>query len=1334
MGDGVAWAALSIDARNGPPIRPIVFIHGFTGNVQSLEQFEENATVAGIPSAIFDMDRGIHPFSWDTVLLQVAITNARKAFGVDKVDIVAHSKGGVTSRLAIQTFQKDVADHVAHLFTLSSPHHGHLLTRIIPLNNCNLLKDLSDQWNLCLQAADEQRENMMRLRNFDGCESDSFDLSTRTWHWEGCRPKFKRQSTISYISMVGGPTDVGATATYPWDSLAWINNQQPFPTEKSVDAEFSAYGHSGIASARDVYDCIISFIEPRFPGAGCTGHETNSTSGSASRSAVSVAAQAPSPAPIWMSGLEAYRTILSTSGSLAATSIQTVTTSVESTSLSVLSVISTEPLDFTLIDPSGQIISPNVVANDPDITYIAQPDAGFGSGWLYQYQIRNPTVGTWQSVLQTTNAAYFGVLNVVDSPVQLHVNPDHLMYRPGDLITVEALLADDTTLLSGNLITGTLELPDSTPVALDFYDDGTHGDVAAADGRYAAQTTAANVTGYATITVNAIHGDVSRIATETIAIAAQSAQFRSAASETATDEDGDHLYDSLNLTISMTTVISGHFGITGDLVDAGGQPVASASASTRMVGVGPLNPGDHAALLAFDGETIRKSGLSGPYTLTDLRITDETTGTFEVDLATNVYTTTTYQPSQFEGPQLTLLGGTEAPIDTDGDTLANQLNVQLDLNIIFPGEYAWSGRLLDGQGAQIGWANGAGQLDNQTPLTLSFDGQDIRNHGQNGPYVVSDVAIYQTDGGNAAASFGTAYTTAAYDRLTFDVNACIDMHEPDNTDAQSQSFALGETQTHAFCMYDDQDWVTFTADAGVPYRIETLNPASGVDTVLELYTGDGQTLLQSNDNGNADLTSRITFMPSISGAYLVKAHPKEPAGDPSFTYDVRIGPLPLPTLTVDSAAAATNENGGTVAVTARLSATFAYTVTVDYATNDETATVDTDYTATPGTLTFAPGETSKTVLVPILEDVLGESDETFGFSLSSPDNAILGEPAHTTITVLANDTVSFSTASYSAQENAGMATVTVKLNAPSSQPVKVHYATSDGTATAGDDYTATSGILTFAPGRTSRTFKIPITDDTTSEVAETILLSLSNPSNAAIGALESATLTIKANDTLVFSASSANVQEATDAITMTVKLNAPAGHPVMVDYMTIDGTATAGSDYTPISGTLTFAPGEIKKTVTISILDDPLGEPNETFGLSLSSPTNAALGTPANATITIKANDTLTLSASTYRVSEYDGIATITVKLNAPSSQPVTVEYATNDGTAIAEDDYTATSGTLTFSPGETRQTFTIPIYYDFVHERNETVQLVVRNPSNAGLGTPATATLTITNASGGGT
>jgi thermitase len=328
-----------------------------------------------------------------------------------------------------------------------------------------------------------------------------------------------------------------------------------------------------------------------------------------------------------------------------------------------------------------------------------------------------------------------------------------------------------------------------------------------------------------------------------------------------------------------------------------------------------------------------------------------------------------------------------------------------------------------------------------------------------------------------------------------------------------------------------------------------------------------------------------------------------------------------------------------------------------------------------------------------------------------------------------NPTLRLSAASYQVAENAGAAVVTLTLSAPSARQATVNYATSNGTATAGSDYTAKSGTLTFNPGETSKTLSVSITNDTRDEPDETFTLSLSNLVNVEPGTPTAATITIADDDlppSVAFGGSTASVHENAGSAAITVRLSAASGYPVTVAYATGSGTATAGSDYTATSGTLTFNPGETSKTFSIPILEDTLGEANETVPLSLSAPSNATLGTPNTTTLTINANDTLTFSGASYSVNESAAGATITVRLNAPSSVAVTVNYTTSGGSATAGSDYTATSGTLTFNPGETSKTFSIPIVNDTADEPNETVVLVLSGPSNAALGTPGSATLTI--------
>ncbi|HEX4608391.1 MAG TPA: Calx-beta domain-containing protein [Urbifossiella sp.] len=181
---------------------------------------------------------------------------------------------------------------------------------------------------------------------------------------------------------------------------------------------------------------------------------------------------------------------------------------------------------------------------------------------------------------------------------------------------------------------------------------------------------------------------------------------------------------------------------------------------------------------------------------------------------------------------------------------------------------------------------------------------------------------------------------------------------------------------------------------------------------------------------------------------------------------------------------------------------------------------------------------------------------------------------------------------------------------------------------------------------------------------------------------------------------------------MTVTLSQASAQTVTVHYQTADGTATAWSDYTPASGTLTFAPGQTAASFSVPIIDDGLIESDETVGLSLSMPSGAVLGAPAAATLTIHDNDALppsvAFASTAYSVPEPAGSAVVTVTLSAAATQTVTVAYWTFPGTATAGADYTPVSGTLTFAPGQTAAVFTVPIIDDTLVEGDETVQLVL--------------------------
>jgi hypothetical protein len=430
------------------------------------------------------------------------------------------------------------------------------------------------------------------------------------------------------------------------------------------------------------------------------------------------------------------------------------------------------------------------------------------------------------------------------------------------------------------------------------------------------------------------------------------------------------------------------------------------------------------------------------------------------------------------------------------------------------------------------------------------------------------------------------------------------------------------------------------------------------------------------------------------------------------------------------------EAGGSATITVTLNAPSAETRTVSYSTQDDTAAAGPDYTASAGTLTFAPGEISKTFSVPILDNRLDQPDRGVVLRLRGGSGVAIGEQASATLVIRDDDpapAVGFTSQSFTVRESGGGVEIALALDAPSGQSITVEYATKDGTSRAGRDYTASAGTLTFAPGEISKTFSVPILDNRLDEGNGTLGLQLSNPSNAAPG-LTVATLTIEDDDpppTVALSAPAFFFSEADGAVTIDVVLSARSGREVSVAYATANGSAVAGGDYAGTSGQLVFARGETRKSIRIPINDDQLNEPTDVFNIGLSAPRNAVIGNPAGATLTIRDDDPLTTVAFTapaLNVAENGRNATVTVALGRISGQAVTVQYTTRNGTAVAGKDYRATSGTLTFRPGESRKRVAVPILNDNVINGDRAFQVVLRSPGNATLAQPAVVALTIKN------
>jgi hypothetical protein len=241
-----------------------------------------------------------------------------------------------------------------------------------------------------------------------------------------------------------------------------------------------------------------------------------------------------------------------------------------------------------------------------------------------------------------------------------------------------------------------------------------------------------------------------------------------------------------------------------------------------------------------------------------------------------------------------------------------------------------------------------------------------------------------------------------------------------------------------------------------------------------------------------------------------------------------------------------------------------------------------------------------------------------------------------------------------------------------------------------------------------------LVDDAVQEGTEVFTMDLSSPSANATIARSSATATIIDNDapsgTPQVSISDLVVDEAAGTANFVITLDRPSTGVVSINYATQDGApvtgadaAHAGSDYVAASGTLKFGAGETAKTVKVGLINDTLNEGAEAFSLALSGLVGATALNPVG-TAVIGANDEPVVSKASISiddvvVGEQDGFADFVIRLDAPTSAPVTVNYSTGNstafGTPFANPDYVSSSGALTFAAGETVKTVRVQLVDD---------------------------------------
>ena len=723
---------------------------------------------------------------------------------------------------------------------------------------------------------------------------------------------------------------------------------------------------------------------------------------------------------------------------------------------------------------------------------------------------------------------------------------------------------------------------------------------------------------------------------------------------------------------------------------------------------------------------------------------------------------------------------------TSGQSSAETFTVRITADTTDEADETFTVTLSDASNASISDSTGVVTItDDDAAPSLSIGDVSVAENVAGGKAKFT-VALSESSGrqvtveydtSNGTATSGSDYTSASgtltftvgdlstLPRRTVEVSVTNDsLDEPDETftvTLSSASNASISDSTATGTITNDDNPSLSVGDVSVAENVTggkatvtvSLSRATNEEVTVEYATSNG-TATAGSDYTSASGTLTFTSGQSSAETFTVAiTTDTTDEADETFTVtlsevsdsatiDDGTGVVTItnddnPSLSVGDVSVAESVTGGKATVTVSINRATNEEVTVEYATSNGTATAGSDYTSASGTLTFTSGQSSaETFTVAITTDTTDEADETFTVTLSEVSDSATIDDGTGVVTITNDDNPSLSVGDVSVAENVtgGKATVTVSLSRATNEEVTVEYATSNGTATAGSDYTSASGTLTFTSGQSSaETFTVAITTDTTDEADETFTVTLSDVSDSATISDGTGVVTITDDDAAPgLSIGDVSVSEDVSAgeAVFTVSLSAASGRQVTVEYATSNGTATAGSDYTSASGTLTFAAGDTSKTVEVSVTNDSVDEADEMFTVTLSSAVNVTIS-DSTATGTITNDDNPSLSVGDVSVAENvtGGKATVTVSLSRATNEEVTVEYATSNGTATAGSDYTSESGTLTFTSGQSSaETFTVAITTDTTDEADETFTVTLSEVSDSATIDDGTGVVTITN------
>ncbi|MBK8903102.1 MAG: alpha/beta hydrolase [Anaerolineaceae bacterium] len=795
----VDWANLSFEAA-----RPILFVHGKGGSPDSSEpcnstnlsggctywdaydgeyffNFRGKISSAGFLTAITENFLwGEDSIAENAKRLESIVQDLKDRYGVERINLVGHSKGGLDSRGYVSNSSLNDDDDIAVLITLASPHHGSYLADLgtklpafalgwIGYKDTPALNNVSEEYmdhtfNPNHPANEHVQYYSVGVRAGQG--SFPFE-SLPFWQINAVPESSQRASAywvwnfLLYFGKYNGHNDYLVTVpSTEWSGIPGHNNAN------SQHIKGYQLNHHSVRAAMqkagEENDDIVSLVKSLLGVNSTQSFQVQQQSFGFASQEQALALDTTSPANSALSSITG--TISESATITGAIGIDGQTTA------SIALFWQDGELDLDLVDPNGNVITPTT--QDPDI-YYAEDRSNSSTGdyfitaKLAVYTINTPLSGEWQARIIANGALPSGQTNWVllttqDSSVVTSLTTETSWVPLNSEVNVFAEVSEDDAPLTGADVEVTVIAPSEATNTISLYDDGSNGDATAGDGTYTNSFVGTEFGTYKLSTE--VNGTAStgvsfqRVAFSEIQVASGTALFSAGISDNGIDTDGDSLINIIRINVPIEVNVAGEYMISGVLYDTSENiEVENASKATEYL------PGSYSVVLDFDASTIWANGGNGTFSLRDLRLVDQTGAEVpvQVDLLTDAYTTQNYSSDALQHPLLSLTGlSDDLGVDSNGNGKFEILWVGIEIYVGEPGTYSWNARLVDEAGQEFGWYKSSGYLSSGNKiLWFGYEGGAINESCRSGLFHLKDFAMFGPAGQLIVAN---AATTSIY--------------------------------------------------------------------------------------------------------------------------------------------------------------------------------------------------------------------------------------------------------------------------------------------------------------------------------------------------------------------------------------------------------------------------------------------------------------------------------------------------------------------------------------------------------------------------------------------